>query len=83
MHVRYVEIAHCSEGRRLETICAVTRARAVSLAGNSGSGPSPFVVAWFLILVSNCTSQITTRPQLEGGTGQKEVSLSIPPLPVR
>lgn len=51
-----------------------TWAPAVSLARNSGSGPRvvpkafPLVVAWFLILVSNCTSHMTTRPQLEGGT---------------
>lgn len=59
----------CPLFRELQTgdhMCREAWAPAVSLAENSGSGPRvfpepfPLVVAWFLILVSNCTSRITT-----------------------
>lgn len=84
MHVRYAEIAHCSESQLQagDHMCSKAQSPAVSLARNSGSRPRvvseafPLVVAWFLILVSNCTSHVTTRPQLEGGTwreGKKPV----------
>lgn len=51
-------------------MCLNAGVPALSLAGNSGLGPRvvpeplPFVVAWLLILVSNDTSRVTTRPQL-------------------
>lgn len=70
----------CPLFRELQTgdhMCKKAWDPVVSLAGNSGSGPRvvpepfPLVVAWFLILVSNCTSHITTRPQLLGGTWTK------------